>query len=219
MRSNLVTDKLAHELVTGKLEWSRERVARMTRPYHHGDLRRTLLAAAAEAIAESGPAALSLRDLARRTGVSHAAPAHHFGDKAGLLTALAAEGFDRLADELERSRADGGGVLDSGVAYVRFAVAHRAHFAVMFQPDLLNTDDPELSVAEDRASAALRDAVATVSEAERGGADPRIAGLSAWSIVHGFATLWLSGALPRDVGDDAEEAAREVIRPLFARPL
>ena len=54
-----------------------------TRPYHHGDLRRAVLAAAVEAITESGPAGLSLRDLARRAGVSHAAPAHHFGDKAG----------------------------------------------------------------------------------------------------------------------------------------
>ena len=63
------------------------------RPYHHGDLRRILLAPRPCAIAESGPAALSLRDLARRAGVSHAAPTHHFGDKAGLLAALAAAGL------------------------------------------------------------------------------------------------------------------------------
>ncbi|GAA1839553.1 TetR/AcrR family transcriptional regulator [Asanoa iriomotensis] len=188
-----------------------------TRPYHHGDLRRTLLGAAAEAITENGPAALSLRDLARRAGVSHAAPAHHFGDKAGLLTALAAQGFGYLADELDRTRAAGGGVLEAGVAYVRFAVAHRAHFAVMFQPELLNRADPELLAAQDRSSSALRDAVATVDRSELRGADARIAGLSAWSIVHGFATLWLSGALPPDLGDNPEDAARQVIRPLFAR--
>jgi AcrR family transcriptional regulator len=70
------------------------------RPYHHGDLRRAVLDAAVAAIAESGPAALSLRDLARRAEVSHAAPAHHFGDKAGVLTALAAEGYALLADAL-----------------------------------------------------------------------------------------------------------------------
>ncbi|MDG4822822.1 TetR/AcrR family transcriptional regulator [Asanoa sp. WMMD1127] len=190
---------------------------RDTRPYHHGDLRRTLLAAAAEAITESGPAALSLRDLARRAGVSHAAPAHHFGDKAGLLTALAAEGFDLLADELDRTRAAGGGVLEAGVGYVRFAVAHPAHFDVMFQPKLFNRTDPELLAAEDRASGALAAAVATVGAKELRGSDARIAGLSAWSIVHGFATLWLSGALRTDLGNDPEEAARAVIRPLFAR--
>src|SRR6266536_5182875 len=71
------------------------------RAYHHGDLRRALLVAAVEVIEESGPAALSLRDLARRAGVSHAAPQHHFGDKAGLLTAVAAEGYRRLATALE----------------------------------------------------------------------------------------------------------------------
>src|SRR5215213_11204294 len=77
------------------------------RPYHHGDLPRALLEAAVQAIAEVGPAAVSLRDLARRVGVSHAAPAHHFGDKRGLLTAVAAEGYRLFAaalrDEYERS--------------------------------------------------------------------------------------------------------------------
>src|SRR6186713_342124 len=76
------------------------------RPYHHGDLPRALLEAAVEAIAEVGPAAVSLRDLARRAGVSHAAPAHHFGDKAGLLTALAIEGFELLTAELTRAGSD-----------------------------------------------------------------------------------------------------------------
>src|SRR5918995_2060808 len=96
------------------------------RPYHHGDLPRVLLEAAVEAIDESGPAALSLRDLARRAGVSHAAPAHHFGDKAGLLTALAIEGFNRLADALDASREATGSLLESGVTYVRFAADNRA---------------------------------------------------------------------------------------------
>ena len=118
---------------------------RLTRDrYHHGDLRRALLAAAVEAIDEVGPTAMSLRDVARRAGVSHAAPAHHFGDKAGLLTALAAEGFRRLADELDRTARETGSFLEVGVAYVRFAVTHPAHFAVMFRPDLHDTDDPEL---------------------------------------------------------------------------
>src|ERR671931_485088 len=71
--------------------------SRDARPYHHGDLPRVLLDTATQAIAEAGPAAVSLRDLARRAGVSHAAPAHHFGDKAGLLSAVAADGFRRLA--------------------------------------------------------------------------------------------------------------------------
>jgi AcrR family transcriptional regulator len=183
----------------------------MTRPYHHGDLRRALLVSAAEAIAESGPAALSLRDLARRAGVSHAAPAHHFGDKAGLLAALATEGYDRLADALNQARERTGSLLEIGVAYVKFAVDNRAHFDVMFRPDLYSAGDGELAAAQGRASDALAAGVATqVSPAEG-----FLAGMSAWSIVHGFATLWLSGALPPELGDDPEAAARSVIRRLF----
>ena len=76
-----------------------------TRPYHHGSLRPALLAAALAAIGDAGPTALSMRDVARRAGVSHAASAHHFGDKAGLLTALAAQGYQLLAGELEAAQA------------------------------------------------------------------------------------------------------------------
>src|SRR4051812_37043615 len=83
--------------------------------YHHGDLRQALLDEAIEVIASSGVAALSLRDLARRAGVSHAAPTHHFGDKAGLLTVLATEGYTQLGDALLSAPPT---FLDQGVAYV-----------------------------------------------------------------------------------------------------
>ncbi|MGC4772708.1 TetR/AcrR family transcriptional regulator [Micromonospora sp. DT44] len=175
-----------------------------TRAYHHGDLRRALLVAALEAIEEVGPAALSLRDLARRAGVSHAAPAHHFGDKAGLLTVLAAEGFDRLAQVLV---AAGDDLLTAGVAYVDFAVAHRAYFEVMFRPELHRVDDPELTAARERAGTALRAGVAARGASGDTGLDP----LAAWSIAHGFATLWLAGALPDRVGGNPGKAAREVL--------
>lgn len=183
-----------------------------TRGYHHGDLRRALLSAAAEAIGESGAAALSLRDLARRAGVSHAAPAHHFGDKAGLLTALAVEGFDLLAETLRDAGSD---LLEAGVAYVDFAVRHRAHFEVMFRPELYRADAAEVRAARERAGAALRSGVAALPARGATAADPERDALAAWSMVHGFATLWLSGALPPRVGDDPETAARAVIRRLF----
>ncbi|MEU5938382.1 TetR/AcrR family transcriptional regulator [Micromonospora sp. NPDC047548] len=179
-----------------------------SRAYHHGDLRRALLDAAVEAMAESGPAALSLRDLARRAGVSHAAPAHHFGDKAGLLTALAAQGFDLLTDAL---RGAGDDLAETGVAYVGFAVRHRAHFEVMFRPDLYRADDAEVTAARTRAGEVLRTGVARHT-----GRSPEVDSLAAWSIVHGFATLWLAGALPTRVGPDPEAAARTVISRLFA---
>ncbi|MEU8296652.1 TetR/AcrR family transcriptional regulator [Micromonospora sp. NPDC048909] len=184
-----------------------------TRGYHHGDLRRALLDAAVEVIEESGPAAVSLRDLARRAGVSHAAPAHHFGDKAGLLTVLAVQGFEMLAEAL---RGAGDDLLDAGVAYVDFAVRHRAHFEVMFRPELYRADAPEVRAAREGAGDALRAGVAGRPARDGGPADPGRDALAAWSIVHGFATLWLAGALPARVGDDPQRAARAVIRRLFA---
>ncbi|AVT41327.1 TetR/AcrR family transcriptional regulator [Plantactinospora sp. BB1] len=188
------------------------------RPYHHGNLRRALLAAAATAIEESGPAALSLRDLARRAGVSHAAPAHHFGDKAGLLTAFATEGYQMLADTLARVRQEtDGSLLELGVGYVMFAVRHRAHFEVMFRPELFHRDDAGLAAAQQRARAALRAGVAGLPAAPAG-EEAAQTELAAWSIVHGFATLWLGRVLrPDQVGDDPETAARLVISRLFAK--
>jgi AcrR family transcriptional regulator len=187
-----------------------------SRPYHHGDLRRAVLAAAAEAIEESGPAALSLRELARRAGVSHAAPAHHFGDKAGLLTALAEEGFDLLAGTLAQARERTGSLLETGLAYVRFATTHPAHFEVMFHPDLYHPDDPAVVAARARATAELQSAIGTLPDPPTG-RRARVTGLAAWSIAHGFATLWQSGAIPPDAGTDPTELGRAVLRRLIDR--
>ncbi len=177
------------------------------RPYHHGNLRRAVLDAALDVIADQGPGAVSLRDLARRAGVSHAAPAHHFGDRAGLLTAIAAEGNGLLAESLEAA-AD---LADLGVRYVRFALAHPAHFQVMYQPHLLHADAPELAAARDRVDRTLRTAIAALPEPDRG-PDPESARLAAWSAAHGFATLALSGSLDAALADRDDPA--EVFRAL-----
>jgi AcrR family transcriptional regulator len=183
------------------------------RPYHHGDLRRALLEAALQAIAEVGPAAVSLRELARRTGVSHAAPAHHFGDKAGLLTAVATDGFERLAATLGEAHQTTGSFLEVGVAYVRFAVTHRAHFEVMFRPELYRTDDPNLVRARDAARSLLYPPAAAVANSPDG--DQVRAAVAAWSLVHGLATLWLNHNLPPQLGDDPEQITRQVAHYLF----
>jgi AcrR family transcriptional regulator len=183
------------------------------RPYHHGDLPRVLLDAAVQAILEVGPAAVSQRDLARRTGVSHAAPAHHYGDKAGLLTAVAADGFRRLAGTLREAYKASGSFLEVGVAYVGFAVNHRAHFEVMFRPELYRTDDPELVRARDAARAQLYPPGADLTN--KADADDVRAAVAAWSLAHGLATLWLNQNLPPELGDDPEQIAREVARYLF----
>jgi AcrR family transcriptional regulator len=183
------------------------------RPYHHGDLPRVLLDAAVEAIGEVGPAAVSLRDLARRAGVSHAAPAHHFGDKAGLLTAVAADGFQRLAATLRDAYRETGSFLEVGVAYVRFAVTHRAHFEVMFRPELYRTDDPDLVRAREMARSLLYPPAADAAN----GSDHDAVGaaVAAWSLMHGLATLWLDKNLPPQLGDDPEQIAREIAHYLF----
>jgi AcrR family transcriptional regulator len=183
------------------------------RPYHHGDLPRVLLDTAIQAIAEVGPAAVSLRDLARRAGVSHAAPAYHFGDKAGLLTAVAADGFQRLAVTLREAYQTTGSFLEVGVAYVGFAVTHRAHFEVMFRPELYRTDDPDLVRAREAARALLYPPAAEAADSPDG--DEVQAAVAAWSLAHGLATLWLNHNLPPQLGDDPEHLTREVARYLF----
>jgi AcrR family transcriptional regulator len=163
--------------------------------YHHGNLRAALLAAAAEEVQAVGTAKLSLRELARRVGVSHAAPAHHFADKTGLFTALAAEGFEllhrRTTPELDRP----GALAGAGIRYVEFALEFPGHFAVMFDAALLDDSDEELnrqrSTAFDVLFQAVRVATGVVDEAAMINQ-----ALAAWAIVHGVATLWLTGNAP-----------------------
>jgi AcrR family transcriptional regulator len=199
--------------------------------YHHGDLRRALLQATAEAISENGVSALSMRDLARRAGVSHAAPTHHFGDKAGLLTAFATQGYEELGKALSTSWLASNSFLELGVTYVRFAVTRRAHFEVMFRPELYHAEDPELLRAKGRSADALYAGVAQLPDgtlskdrkpettrparegtAEAATQEVRDAGRAAWSMAHGFATLWLTGAFP-----DREQDPETLARALFSQ--
>jgi AcrR family transcriptional regulator len=185
--------------------------------YHHGALRETLIQAALEVIDEEGPAALSLRELARRVGVSHAASAHHFGDKAGLLTAIAVEGQELLAAAMAEAFAATGEFLEMGVAYVRVAVEHRAHFEIVYRPDLYHADDRELLDAQRRTGEIFRAGLATLSP-RQAGPDPAIAGIAAWSLVHGFSLLWLNGLVHPDAGDSPEPVARAAAALLFREP-
>lgn len=174
------------------------------RPYHHGDLRHRLLEMAGAIAAEDGPSAIALRDLARRAGVSHAAPAHHFGDRRGLLTALAVEGFTELAGRLGGVHDAGGSLTDQGVAYVAFAVARPGHFATMWRFDLLDAADPALADAAGSARRAL-DAGAR-RHAEAAGGDAEAIATAGWSFAHGLATLLNAGLV--DPGDDLEAFVR-----------
>jgi AcrR family transcriptional regulator len=179
---------------------------RRTNPtYYDGDLRRDLIDTAVELIAREGPSTVSLRSLARRLGVSHAAPANHFPDKAALFTAIATEGFQLLAaamkDAVRQLGPDataGQRLGAAGRAYTSFAVGHRAHFEVMWQRDLLHQDDPELAVAGEATFALLLDGVRDAQAAGWAtGTDPHTVAYLAWSVVHGLAALWLGGSLQR----------------------
>lgn len=159
--------------------------------YHHGDLRTVILTQAARLVAERGADQVSLRELARAAGVSHAAPAHHFTDRRGVFTALAAEGFWLLAAALIDARPR---FADAAAAYVGFAIEHPGHYRVMFDRSLLDTSDTELAAAEAAAGAELSRGVATLRD-PKARADPAGAQLAAWSLVHGFSMLWLNDAV------------------------
>jgi AcrR family transcriptional regulator len=161
--------------------------------YHHGDLKAAILGQAAALVAERGADGISLRELARVAGVSHAAPAHHFTDRRGLFTALAAEGFRLLAAALAEARPS---FIDAARAYVRFALDHPGHYAVMFDKSLYDETDADLVTAEAAAGAELSRGVGTLDDANAK-ADPDGAALAAWSLVHGFSLLWLNDAVDR----------------------
>lgn len=179
--------------------------------YHHGNLREALVDAAVDRIREEDVGAISLRDLARRVGVTHGAAAHHFGDKRGLLTAIAARGFGQLAEALEAAM--GGGFRAVGLAYVRFAVEHPAEFSVMFRPELHRSDDALLLAAKARSGAALYGSAGEVADAA--GGDARSAAVAGWALVHGLATLWRDGNLPAELGDDPVAITERIGEYLF----
>ena len=163
--------------------------------YHHGDLKAVILSQAATLVAERGADGISLRELARAAGVSHAAPAHHFTDRRGLFTALATEGFDLLAASLTDARPR---FVDAARAYVRFAIDHPGHYAVMWDKSLYDDTDAVLVAAEAAAGAELSSGVGTLAD-PKATADPEGAALAAWSLVHGFSLLWLNGAVDTTV--------------------
>ncbi len=171
-----------------------------SKPYHHNDLRSALLEAAVGLIEETGADSLTLRSVAKRVGVSHTAPYRHFADLSELTAAVAAEGFHKLSAEFHPVRTDADidpaqRLVELGVAYVRFAMKHPAHFRVMFRE---HQNKPDwLEEASQNAFQALLD---TVSEGQAAGAlagtEAHEIAIPAWSIVHGLSALLVDG--PRD---------------------
>ena len=171
-----------------------------------------ILAETARLVAERGVEGVSLRQLAREAGVAHAAPAHHFTDRRGLFTALAAEGFRLLADALRAARPN---FIEAALAYVRFAIDHPGHYAVMFDRSLVDTDYPYFAAALAAAASELSQGVATLAD-PHAVADPAGAELAAWSLVHGFALLLLNQSVPDAIAAiDPMVTVERIARMLF----
>lgn len=162
--------------------------------YHHGDLRNAILAEARAALESGGPDAVTLRGLARRLEVSHAAPAHHFPDRAALLRALATEGFRELFTALAESQEDTqDGLRSLAWAYVEFALQNPALFRLMFDPSVQHEDDDECWELAERSFALMASVAGKRSRASRTTLDPQA--LRLWSTMHGAAMLYIDGAL------------------------
>lgn len=184
--------------------------------YHHGDLPNALRKAAAEVIAERGVGAFSLREVARRAGVSHTAPAHHFGDVRGLLTALAGEGFDLLADATSAAVAQhtdpAERLVAVGQAYIEVARAHPAHFQVMFRTDIVSPEDTQLAACGLRAYSVLEDAVRDLIESEGLDVEVDTAAWMCWSATQGLVLLEPKIALLNELKGGAPFSTAELIR-------
>lgn len=161
--------------------------------YHHGDLPNALRRAAVDVIDERGLGSFSLREVARRAGVSHTAPAHHFGDVRGLLTSVAEEGFRALHTATSEAIGDLTDPIDRlaaiGEAYVRLAQSHHAHCEVMFRTDVVDPTDPDLLAAGRGAYSVLVDTVAELIETDHLDIDLDEAAWFCWSTMQGLVVL------------------------------
>lgn len=180
------------------------------RPYHHGNLRQAAIDAAVSEVERVGVAGVSMREIARRAGVTHAALSYQFGDKTGLFTAVATAGFKLAADAIAPAATGAEGFVTGGMAYVMFAITHPGHYEVMFRPDLYSDTDLELAAARDAAFAILYGSARTSLDATT--PDDHVARVvvAGWSMSHGLATLWQTGNLRDRITDDPTQLARQV---------
>ena len=189
------------------------------RPYHHGHLRDALIDAALQIIAEDGLERLTIRALAERVGVSHAAPQYHFADKAALIVAVATRGFEQLDVALARPTGDdepSARLLAMGRAYIEFALANPAHYRLMFATGIPSrkSDDDAFCDAAARTLGQLTDAIAalgsdgaTLAEDEEAATERvHAAALFAWSAVHGAIMLQLDGTFSSVRAEDGHAA-------------
>jgi AcrR family transcriptional regulator len=191
--------------------------------YHHGDLRRALVQAALELVNEAGPAGITLREAARRAGVTHAAPYRHFADKESLLAAVAEEGFIQLHGVMEQSFPGCAGLAALsalGLSYVRFAQENPSHFRVMFGAELGDKRrHPSLLQADQSVFDVLCRVIADAQQrGELPAGEPADMGMVAWSMLHGVAALLVDGQTSRAGlrGEKLDEFASRVLETAIA---
>jgi AcrR family transcriptional regulator len=186
-------------------------------------LRERILQASLALIEEQGLGTLSMREVARRAGVSHQAPYYYFADREAILGAIAEQGFRMLRDAVAAAMPSApgrtlyAGILAAGEAYIRFAFAHPAYFRLMFRPELVSPErHPNMKEEGDRACTTFYE---IVQQAVQAGlpADPSVDALflTYWSLGHGFACLALDGPLDVVMPDaDRETQLRELLQTL-----
>lgn len=186
-------------------------------------LRRTILDASLDLIAAEGLEGFSMREVARRAGVSHQAPYHHFPDREAIMAAIVAEGFQRLRDDslaaIEGESDPFARMTAMGKAYVRFALHNPAHFKLMFRSELVREErhDDARACAQSAYDVLL---LLAGDVANKSGQNTELVVLTAWSMVHGLATLMLEGKLDKALEDGAEPlAAADAAIELYAHLL
>ena len=177
------------------------------KPYHHGDLREQLLLAGEQALLEMPIDDVSLREIARRAGVSHAAPKHHFASMADLLGEIAARGFQKFvvalgsAAENSKSQTAEDRLYAMGRAYLRFADENSAVYGLMFGQVIKMSMTPALTMSAYEAWSQLENAVAQITGATRAS----VGATYVWSSVHGLSMLKSARRLPPHVSLHAVE--------------
>ena len=192
-----------------------------TPAYHHGNLRQALIEAGAQLIEKKGVSGISLREVAKQTGVSHTAPYRHFKDKNALLAGITEVGFAQLAGSLQqvmidKPNAPGEQLIESGVVYIRLAIQNKQMHNLMFGGAWkLSNDKEDIQQTSDAAFNAL---VQIIESGQQTGVfkkgDARVLALTAWSLVHGYAMLASTGQLDHQAG--SEQAILELAKTVEA---
>lgn len=186
------------------------------------DVRRTVLDAALAIIDTQGPDAVSMREVARRAGVSHQAPYHYFSDRAGIFAAISEEGFRGLAEAFHATLATTQSPARDGLrTYLTFALSHRGHFRVMFRNDICGIPThTDTQHAADQAFDALLTLVIRVVNAKPSKEETMVWASTLWSVAHGLATLVIDGPLAiklaREFGPEVVDEHLDHVIDLFS---